>query len=137
MILWDGLCDTQIVYMQSIGQNFALGEHLSTASSVKSASVSDNVKNLNTFDAAGNEIAADFDSATGTMHFAAALDKVTYDYDTGFNGVMMDVTLYATENVASNGGDCNVAFGMTAMFAVLLMLLKKIPKYPPNFWLRG
>ncbi|MBQ7215355.1 MAG: hypothetical protein IJS39_05165, partial [Synergistaceae bacterium] len=58
--------------------------------------------------------------------------KVTYDYDTGFNSVMMDVTVYEIEDadtpvlgsVGSSGG-CNSDFGMTAMFAVLLMLLKK------------
>ena len=107
---------------------------------MKSASVYDNIKNLKAFDASGNEIAAEIDSATGTMHFASAPYKVTYDYDTGFNSVMMDVTAYADEyddpsgsgdsdtpvsgSVGSSGG-CNADFGMTAMFAVLFMLLKK------------
>ena len=64
------ICDTRTVYMQSIGQIFALGEHLSAASSVKvkSASVSDNVRNFKAFDAAGNEIATESIPRQGRHH---------------------------------------------------------------------
>ncbi len=125
------ICDTQIVYMQSIGQSLALGEYVIGASFVKSASVSDNVRNLNAFDSSGNEIAAEIDSATGTMYFAAAPDKVTYDYYTGFNSVMMDVTVCKVEDdtpasgsLGSSGG-CNPNFGSTAILAGLLLILRK------------
>ena len=131
--LMELICDTQTVYMQSIGQNFALGEHLSASSSVKvkSASVSDNVKNFKAFDASGNEIAAEFDSATGTASFSEEAYKFTYDYDTGFKDIMMDVTVCKVEDdtpasgsLGSSGG-CNTAFGMPAIFAGLLLILRK------------
>ena len=66
-------------------------------------------------------------------NFSAAPFKVTYDYDTGFNGVMMDVTVYSAAseepetsgNVGSSGGGCNSIFGTLALSAGLVLILRK------------
>ena len=126
------ICDSQAVYVQTIGTTFAFGEYFDAASFVKSASAEDNIKNLKAFDGAGNEIASEFDAETGTASFAAAPSMITYDYDTSFEGVMMDVTVYATEAgreyagiLGSPKGGCNSFMGIMAMSAVLLLLMKK------------
>ena len=99
---------------------------------MSSASETENVKNLKAFDKSGNDIAADFDSETGTALFSEAPAKITYDYDTGFNSVMMDVTIYFTESstdeagsAGTSGGGCNSAFGIMTISAGLIMLLRK------------
>ena len=127
------ICDSQVVYVQSIGQIFALGEYFRASYFMENPSASENVKNLKAFDTFGNEIAADFDSETGTASFSEAPLKVTYDYDTGFNGVMMDVTVYSAAseepvtsgNVGSSGGGCNSIFGTLTISAGLILILRK------------
>ena len=123
------ICNTQIVYVPSIGKIFALVEYLNASSFVRSASGAENIKNLKAFDSSGNEIAADF--ASGTASFSEEPHKVTYDYDTGFNGVMMDVTVYATKepetvnSVGSSGGSCNSAFGIVTLAGMIMLLMKR------------
>lgn len=73
-----------------------------------------------------------FNAGTGTASFAAAPSMITYDYDTGFDGILMDVTVYAAEvgredaDVADSGSvGCNAFRGIAAMSAGLLLLLRK------------
>ena len=132
------ICDSQVVYVESIGKVFALWKYLNASSFMSSESGVENVKNLKAFDKSGNEIAADFES--GTASFSESPAKITYDYDTGFNGVMMDVTIYAAGepdnqdvvSVGSSGGGCNSAFGMMMnIFAALILILLKFVKAKP------
>lgn len=60
-------------------------------------SYSANVKNLKAYGEAGDGIAVEYDSATGEARFSAIPSKITYDYDTGFEDVMMDVEVYPSE----------------------------------------
>ena len=119
------------MYVPSIGKIFALGEYLNASSFMSSASGVENIRNLKAFDSSGNEITADFDSAAGTASFSEEPHKVTYDYDTGFNGIMMDVTVYATgepetvEAVGSSGGGCNSAFGIMTLAGMVMLLRKR------------
>ena len=132
------ICDTQIVYMESSGKIFSFREYFSASSFVSSAAGVENVKNLKAFDASGNETAAELDSVTGIASFGEEPSKIMYDYDTCFNSVMMDVTVYFTDSStedgtgdsvrvsSSSGGSCNSAFGLLTLSAgVILILLKR------------
>ena len=53
--------------------------------------------NLRAWDSSGNEITARYDIDTGNASFGGVPAKIAYDYITGFNGVNMDVTVFADE----------------------------------------
>ena len=90
-------------------------------------SYSANVKNLKAYNEAGNEITSEYDTATGKIKFSATPSRITYDYDTGFEDVMMDVEVIASEDnsyvgVGSSGSGCASGLGIGAL-AVLMFLL--------------
>ena len=91
-------------------------------------SYSVNVKNLKAYDEAGNEITVEYDPATGEAKLSATPSKITYDYDTGFEGVLMDVEVtasgdtYEPHGVGASGSGCTSGLGIGA-FATLMMLL--------------
>ena len=66
------------------------------AASAGDDEVLENVSNLKVYDEAGNELTAELDDS-GELSVNGDPAKITYDYDTGFNGVMMDVTVFAAE----------------------------------------
>ena len=72
------------------------------------------VQNIKAFDESGNEIKVNSDEQ-GNVTFSKAPAKITYDYDTGFNDVVMDVTVEtAEEEIVEDGssqgsrGGCNL-----------------------------
>ena len=66
---------------------------------VNASEVSSNiVKNLRAVDALGDEISFEYDEMTGEINFASVPAKFMYDYDTGFENILMDVTVFVSEN---------------------------------------
>ena len=95
----------------------------------------ENVKNLKAYDEAGNELTVKFNSESGEVEFSGDPAKIAYDYDTGFNGVMMDVEVFHSENkdenisfnnLGSANGGCTSGFGIGALLLVLML------KFPRN-----
>ena len=89
-----------------------------------------NVKNLKAYDEAGEEITTEYDPATGEARFSATPYKITYDYDTGFEDVMMDVEVTASESndkgyagIGSSGGGCTSVEGIGALVALMMLLV--------------
>ena len=79
------------------------------------------VKNLRAVDASGGEISFDYDEADGGIEFASLPAKFMYDYDTGFDGILMDVTVFVSDNAepvliegAGPGGGCDVELNITS-----------------------
>ena len=91
-------------------------------------SYSSKVKNLKAYDETGKEITVEYDLATGEAKFSATPSKITYDYDTGFEDVMMDVEVtasgdtYEPHDVGASGSGCTSGLGIGAL-AVLMLLL--------------
>ena len=101
-----------------------------------------NISNVKAYDANGNEIEVT-SSTSGVLTFASKPQKIVYDYDTGYNGTKMDVTISdktakrstgessetetetepedssSKSKSGSGGGGCNTGFNL---FAVLLIL---------------
>ena len=50
---------------------------------------------------------ADYDSATGIISFERSPAKFSYDYITGFENILMDVTIYAESSNYNNDDDNN------------------------------
>ena len=95
------------------------------------------IENLKGFDASGKEISKTYNNVTGEVNFESVPAKIQYDYNTGFNNTLMDVTLSAgsvtpptSSDPGTSGGGCNVGFG--AMIMILFaagMMLKVLPKH--------
>lgn len=88
------------------------------------------MKNLKAYDEAGEEITTEYDPATGEARFSATPYKITYDYDTGFEDVMMDVEVTASESndkgyagIGSPGGGCTSVEGIGALVALMMLLV--------------
>ena len=93
------------------------------------------MKNLKAYDEFDNAISAEYDPATGEAVFSAEPARITYDYDTGFDGVLMDVEVIAAEkvddpdevshSVGVSGGGCDMGLSFWAAAAITALLLKK------------
>ena len=85
----------------------------------------DNLKNIIGYDENGNEIDGEFDPETGEVTFARTPTKITYEYDTEFEDVNMDVELSGTSNedddeeLTSSAGGCTTGFASGALLLVL------------------
>ncbi|MBQ9432898.1 MAG: putative Ig domain-containing protein, partial [Synergistaceae bacterium] len=135
--LYELLCSNQNITGWILGREFDFMEHfglkVSAADGVRrSASGVENIKNLKAWDAEGKALTVEYDSATGKAVFGNAPAKIAYDYDTGFENVMMDVTVVSAGgdepgvrgNVGPSGGGCdassvNAALGMIAVMMFL------------------
>lgn len=91
----------------------------------------ENITDLKAWDADGQELAAKYDPATGWAEFSGVPAKLTYDYITGFNNVLMDVTIFAAEqeNAApidpGNAGGCSTLVLSFSALALLLLMRKR------------
>ena len=88
------------------------------------------VQNLKAFDSSGKAIDAKYDKTTGTMTFAETPAKITYDYNTGFKNILMDVTVSSassSKSLNSSSSGCNGGLGFMSVFALagLSALLRK------------
>ena len=103
----------------------------SAANENNGAEILSNVENLKAYDATGQELSVEFDRESGEVMFSGEPAKVGYDYATGFNGVMMDVEVYPSDNQQDNpssialgpsGGGCTYGSEM-GVLGVLLFLM--------------
>ena len=92
----------------------------------------ENITNIKAWDADGQELDVEYDDETGTAAFSRIPAKMTYDYITGFEDVLMDVTVFAAEYKDSDPGNpscggCNsgFAFSVSGMALALLLLRRK------------
>ncbi|MBQ7593032.1 MAG: hypothetical protein IJU48_01610, partial [Synergistaceae bacterium] len=101
----------------------------STNGSVNSSAIAINrVKNLRAFDAEDNEITLDYDETTGEIKFSSIPANFTYDYDTGFNNILMDVKVFVSasaEPVDQKGtlgphGGCDTELTFASLIIVIL-----------------
>ncbi|MBR0248845.1 MAG: hypothetical protein IJQ70_07720, partial [Synergistaceae bacterium] len=77
------------------------------------------------WDAEGDEITVAYDPDTGTAKFGGIPEKVAYDYVTGFEDVLMDVTIFTVEDVDeecnSSSGGCNAGFSLSLLTVGMLL----------------
>ena len=125
------ICYNQQITGWRIGQEFSFEEFI--AADYGNDSGIENVINLRAWNAEGDEISAEYDADTGTAKFGGVPEKVAYDYVTGFEDVLMDVTIFTAGNVDDEGtrfntssGGCNVGISLSVLAAgILLKMLKR------------
>ncbi|MBR1486371.1 MAG: hypothetical protein IJ597_03850 [Synergistaceae bacterium] len=75
------------------------------------------VKNLKAYDKNNNEILTTNDGS-GNITFASLPDRMTYDYETGFNDTLMDVEVFAADSdseSSSSSGGCGGCNAMSSL----------------------
>lgn len=98
-------CEHQRIYDKPLSRlmNFLdllFGRGIFGASAVEDsngAEILANVSNLKAYDASGNELSVNLDRDSGEAEFSGEPAIIGYDYDTGFEDVMMDVEVYPSE----------------------------------------
>lgn len=91
------------------------------------------VQDVKAYDAAGNELTAEYDAETGEITFPENAERVVYNYATGFEDTLMDVSIYPeaedsgnVTGVRSSSGGCESGFGIFALIvAAGFMTLSK------------
>lgn len=95
------------------------------------------VQDVKAYDAAGNELTAEYDAETGEITFPENAERVVYNYATGFEDTLMDVSIYPeaedsgedsgnVRGVGSSSGGCESGFGIFALIvAAGFMTLSK------------
>ena len=131
------LCGNQNITGWKLGRLFNFLDYFvmkvsAADDSGESGSGIENITNLKAWDADGQELAAKYDPATGWAEFSGEPAKLTYDYITGFNDVLMDVTVFAAEyedsdprNPSCGGCNSGFTFSVSGMAITLLLLMRK------------
>ena len=136
------LCKNQTVYsvlpLSFNFDDFLIGRGVFTASAEASTADGEtyfkNVSNVKAYDESGKEISVNYNEQTGDVVFASRPDRITYDYNTGFKEITMDVQVFATsteeqETLASSSGcgGCNAMrreeLGVRSALMLLLFAL--------------
>ena len=125
------ICYNQQITGWRIGREFSFEEFI--AADYGNGTGIENVINLKAWDAEGDEITVAYDPDTGTAKFGGIPEKVAYDYVTGFEDVLMDVTIFTAGNVDDEGvrfstssGGCNAGISLSVLTAgMLLKMLKR------------
>ncbi len=125
------ICYNQQITGWRINREFSFEEFI--AADYGNGTGIENVINLKAWDADGNEISTEYNPDTGTAKFGGIPEKVAYDYVTGFEDVLMDVTIFTAENVDDEGtrfgassGGCNAGISLSLLTAgMLLKMLKR------------
>ena len=100
------ICYNQNIAGVKVGREFSFLEffgNVSASDNEANDSGVENVINIRAWDSSGNEITARYDIDTGIAIFGGVPAKIAYDYITGFNGVNMDVTVFADGEEAVEG----------------------------------
>ncbi|MBQ7193857.1 MAG: hypothetical protein IJR98_05760 [Synergistaceae bacterium] len=122
-------CANQEASVDSIGTVFNLDDFIEASGvSVSAAAEANDSKILNVkgYDSDGSEIASQYNAITGEVTFSKAPSRITDDYDTGFNGTLMDVSVTGTpvvdgdQGVSSSSSGCSS--GTSGFLAVLMSL---------------
>ena len=132
-------CSGQMIEGWTVGRRFNLGQYLDSVS-VSAAdegvsSASGNIGAVRAYDEDGNEITAEYDAETGVAVFGSVPYKMSYEYATGFNDAVMDVSVFTdgtdTEDESSgsgpnspNGG-CDTGFASVIVLAVMAFFRKR------------
>ncbi|MBR1485635.1 MAG: InlB B-repeat-containing protein, partial [Synergistaceae bacterium] len=96
------------------------------------------VKNLKAYDKNNVEISTT-NNGSGNITFASLPDRITYDYETGFNDKLMDVEVWAAASdseISSSSGSCGVCNAMSStgvglrniLFLVAIELILKLKR---------
>ena len=131
------LCSNQQITGWKLSRLFSFVDYfVQKVFTADDSSVSDlgleNITNLRAWDADGSELTAKYDPETGSAEFSGVPVKLTYDYVTGFEGVLMDVTVFAAEQdtpePGSTGdpgspGGCSTTLLELPLFTLILALL--------------
>lgn len=100
------ICYNQNIAGVKVGREFSFLEffgNVSASDNEANDSGVENVINIRAWDSSGNEITARYDIDTRIAIFGGVPAKIAYDYITGFNGVNMDVTVFADGEEAVKG----------------------------------
>ena len=140
--LTDFSCGNQKI-TSKLSQSFNLSNFLEnlviSSGTASDTSELDNVKNIKVYDEADNELSYELDKETGIITISGEPYTLTYDYDTGFENILMDVNVslrnaekwgagdgddLSEENLLSDSNSgCNSGFGLIAALMALGLLL--------------
>ena len=126
--LTDFACFGQEVLGWKFSRNMNFGEYLSASIAASDiGSYFEKISNVQGYDAGNHRIPTTFDSQTGKISFPSIPRKITYDYNTGFEDEIMDVTVSGEvsddnnedeEEASSSGGGCGIGIN----FAILVLM---------------
>ena len=132
-------CEHQTIhnFPASLSMNIQELFGYSSSGGVNASEVSTNmVKNLHAVDASGGAVSFEYDEMIGEIEFSALPAKFMYDYDTGFENILMDVTVFMSESAepvnakdpGSPGGcdvELNIASFIISAAAVIFVRRRK------------
>ena len=144
--LTESTCENQKI-TSKLSQSFNLVNFLQnlviSSETVDDVSELDSIKNIKGYDESDNEISYELDKNTGKITFSSEPYTLTYDYDTGFENILMDVDISISNGEKWGAGDgedilddenspsgsssgCNSGFGFEfAALGLLLNLTRK------------
>ena len=124
------ICAGQQEKIQTFGHVFNLFSFIISAqvSGFSNSATDENkVLNVKGYDSSGKEISSQYTSETGEVTFTQIPAKVTYDYDTGFENLLMDVAISAESetssmsNTRSSSGGCDNSNVSTSLLMIILV----------------
>ena len=136
----------KIPNLAATGNRVDIGGYMNSSfsSSVESSGIistanTESIEYIKGYNKNGKEIQlTSYEPSTGIAIFESTPAKVTYGYNTGFNGIVMDVTIgeaservqsYQTDRKRSSSGGCDVGFGVISIAVLGLILRKKISSW--------
>ena len=141
-------CENQKI-TSKLSQSFNLNNFLQSLviSSATAADTSelDNIKNIKGYDTSNNELSYELNKETGEIKFSEEPYTLTYDYNTGFEDILMDVNISISNgekwgagdgenlsdeenSLSSSGSGCNSGFGFMILGLLLNLTRKKFTK---------
>ena len=132
------MCSNQNITGWRLGRVLSFMDYFGVGfSAADNESISDsgleNITNLRAWDADGQELTAKYDPDTGRAEISGEPVKITYDYITGFEDVLMDVTVFAakqdapepesTGNLGDPKGCSTTTLEFSGFMTVLALLL--------------
>ena len=118
------ICAGQQERVQIFGHIFNLFSFIMSAQVSGFSDADENkVLNVKCYNSSGREISSQYNSKTGEITFSQTPAKVTYDYDTGFENVLMDVAISAESKTSSESGTGSSGGGCSNSQTSILLII--------------
>ena len=124
------ICAGQQERVQTFGHVFNLFSFIMSAQVLEfsnSATDENKVLNVKCYDSSGREISSQYNPKTGEITFSQTPAKITYDYDTGFENILMDIAISTESETSSmsdtrsSSGGCKSSNTSTSLLMIILV----------------